>query len=234
MRISKPAAMCMTSGDVYNLLVKSVPDFMPGFDGLQKVFAPFFATELYEARDLVAYIPRLDCEVDTNYRQFIMYAVIRTENNKVLVYNRQPKGSDVGEAGLAGAASIGFGGHIELMDYNPNPWVSLRRSMQRELREELYHHAIGSDVMFFEEESYHCHVLGVIHSNASDVDKVHLAVVMLVDLPCSSEDLMEGTLYSKEPDQVRNLRWVPVEKLHEEEGMEGWSSAIIKSNLLIL
>lgn len=234
MRISKPAAMCMKSVDVYNIMVKSVPDFMPGFDGLQKVFAPFFVSELYEARNLVAYIPRLDCEVDTNYRQFIMYAVIRTEDNKVLVYNRQPKGSDVGEAGLSGAASIGFGGHIELMDYTPNPWVSLKQSMRRELREELYHRDIDSDVMFFEEESYDYRVLGVIHSNASDVDKVHLAVVMLVDLPCSSEDLAEDTLYSKEPDQIRNLRWVPVEKLHEEEGMESWSASIVKSNHLIL
>lgn len=234
MRISKPAAMCMKSVDVYNIMVKSVPDFMPGFDGLQKVFAPFFMAESYKARDLVAYIPRLDCEVDTDYRQFIMYAVIRTEDNKVLVYNRQPKGSDVGEAGLAGAASIGFGGHIELMDYNPNPWVSLRQSMQRELREELYHHSTDSDVMFFEEESYTYQVLGVIHSNASSVDKVHLGVVVLVDLPCSSEDLVEGTLYSKEPDQVRNLRWVPVEKLHEEENMESWSVSIIKSSYLTI
>lgn len=234
MRISKPAAMCMTSGDVYNLLVKSVPNFMPGFDGLQKVFAPFFTTELYEARNLVAYIPRVDCEVDTNYRQFIMYAVIRTEDNKVLVYNRQPKDSDVGEAGLSGAASIGFGGHVELMDYNLNPWVSLRRSMQRELREELYHCDVDTDEMFFEEESYTYHILGVIHSNASSVDKVHLGVVVLVDLPCSSEDLVEGTLYSKEPDQILNLRWVPVEKLHEEENMESWSVSIIKSNLLTI
>ncbi len=233
MRVSKIPAMCMKVSDVTEILERSVPGFMPGFGGFQKIIEPLFKTELNNAHALVAYIPRIDCENDPSYRQFIIYAVVRSSDAKVLVYNRQAKDAGVGESRLAGAASIGFGGHSELEDCHQElPWDSLMASMHRELCEELHHD--NGYIMVFEEEAYASKLLGIINSSATDVDKVHLAIVVSIDLPYSSEEMNSySVLHSKEPDQIKNIRWVPVESLNQEANLESWSAAIVQSNVLV-
>lgn len=232
MRKSKPAAMCMATQDIHVLLVNSVPGYLPGFDGLQRINTHIFGSCLDAQRDLVAYIPRVDCENDPSYRQFILYGVIRSFDGKVLVYNRQAKGSTNGDNRLEGAASIGFGGHIEMCDHCFFPSNTLKVSFNRELEEELYHENIFVDRNFNKE------IIGIIHSKASEVDAVHLGVVVFVDLlktanelPITDPSLKHG-LQSKEPEQVRNLRWLTLDEVKQEVGMESWSKFIIDSGVL--
>lgn len=232
MRKSKPAAMCMATQDIHVLLVNSVPGYLPGFDGLQRINTHIFGSCLDAQKDLIAYIPRVDCESDPSYRQFILYGVIRSFDGKVLVYNRQAKGSTAGDNRLEGAASIGFGGHIELCDHCNFPTNTLKVSFNRELEEELYHENIFVDRNFNKE------TIGIIHSKASEVDAVHLGVVVFVDLLKTADELpiTDGTsilgLHSKEPEQVRNLRWLTLDEVKQEAGMESWSKFIIDSGTL--
>jgi len=179
MRKSKPAAMCMATQDIHVLLTHSVPGYLPGFDGLQRINTNIFGQCLDAQKDLIAYIPRVDCESDPSYRQFILYGVIRSFDGKVLVYNRQAKGSTSGDNRLEGAASIGFGGHIELCDNTEFPSRTLSNSFKRELEEELYHMNV------FEDCHYNKYTVGIIHSKASEVDAVHLGVVVFYKIQSS-------------------------------------------------
>lgn len=235
MRKSKPAAMCMKDSDLFPILQASVPTFMPGFSGYQAFDEDTFRDITKDAINLTAFIPRVDCEVDPTYRQFIPYAVIESSDGKILVYNRQGKESSEGESRLAGAASIGFGGHVDIKDFgNPQYLLSpLRYAVYRELREELYHHD-RQHKEIFEEFYYEIEWKGIIRSFQTEVDSVHLGIIALVKLYAHSVQ-MEITqeqrygFYSKEPEQIQNLRWVNKEDLINEPNMESWSKFLINS-----
>ena len=80
--------------------------------------------------------------------------------------------------------------------------------------------------------------IGVIHSKASEVDAVHLGVVVFVDLLADSREVpitditSKLGLHSKDPEQVRNLRWLTLDEVKQEAGMESWSKFIIDSGVL--
>lgn len=234
MRKSKPAAMCMKDSDLFPILQASVPTFMSGFSGYQAFDKNTFSALTKDALNLVAFIPRVDCETDPTYRQFIPYSVIESSDGKILVYNRQGKESSEGESRLAGAASIGFGGHVDIKDFGYSytfmrPLIS---AVCRELKEELYHRNGIKEV--FEEYDYEIEWKGIIRSFESEVDAVHLGIVTLVKLSVDSV-YMEITekqphgFFSNEPDQIRNLRWVSKEDLINEPNMESWSKYLIQS-----
>lgn len=237
MRKSKPAAMCLHTTDVHDLLNASVPDYMPGFDGFQFVDHRMFTAKMSEAKDLFAFIPRVDCETDTNYRQLIPYVIIKSSDGKILTYNRQAKGSKEGEQRLAGAGSIGFGGHIEIDDVDPwGPISTVCKNVSRELCEELYHDIEEGGV--FTTDSYALTIKGILRSSATEVDKVHLGIILIAAL---TEDSIEMTVteqgakhgfYAAEPDQIINLRWLTPAELKEEPNMENWTKYIIESSLI--
>lgn len=235
MRKSKPAAMCMKDSDLFHILQASVPTFMSGFSGYQAFDKNTFSALTKDALNLVAFIPRVDCETDPTYRQFIPYSVIESSDGKILVYNRQGKESSEGEARLAGAASIGFGGHVDIKDFG-NPFTLMRplaSAVYRELKEELYH-CDNHHKEIFEESDYEIEWKGIIRSFETGVDSVHLGVIALVKLNVDSV-YMEITekqrhgFFSNEPDQIRNLRWMTKEDLINEPNMESWSKYLIQS-----
>ncbi len=239
MRKSKPAAMCMKDSDLFPILQKSVPTFMPGFFGYQAFDEETFRNLTKDAINLTAFIPRVDCEVDPSYRQFIPYSVIESSDGKILVYNRQGKESSEGESRLAGAASIGFGGHVDIQDYG-NP-VSLMRPLRsavyRELQEELYH-CDAQHKKIFEEFEYEIEWKGIIRSFQTGVDSVHLGVIALVKLYTHSVQMgiterQRCGFYSNEPDQIQNLRWVDKQDLVNEPNMESWSQHLINSQFFM-
>lgn len=237
MRKSKPAAMCLHNLDVHTLLSTSVPNYMPGFDGFQAVYSHLFNAKMLDAKDLFAFIPRVDCETDTNYRQLIPYVIIQSSDGKTLTYNRQTKGSKEGEQRLAGASSIGFGGHIEVNDVDPwGPLSTLRKNISRELSEELYHDTEEGGV--FVRDSYELSTMGIIRSSATEVDKVHLGIVVIaslfndsIEMKVTEQGAKHG-FYAAEPDQIINLRWLTPAELKEEPNMENWSKYIIQSSLI--
>ena len=119
-----------------------------------------------------------------------------------------------------------------MCDNTEFPSRTLSNSFKRELEEELYHMNV------FEDCHYNKYTVGIIHSKASEVDAVHLGVVVFVDLLADSREVpitditSKLGLHSKEPEQVRNLRWLTLDEVKQEADMESWSKFIIDSGTL--
>lgn len=121
------------------------------------------------------YIPRTHAEQDPNYLQIIPYMMVRNWKKEFFVYQRGLTG---GEDRLHSLYSIGVGGHVDLEDvvfakYGKlaTDWT-LRNSASRELAEELR----------IDQSSPGGKWLTVLHSNKDEVGKVHVGLLLLVDL----------------------------------------------------
>lgn len=113
------------------------------------------------------FIPRSECETNPAYLQLIPYVMVKRYGH--LLQYRRVKGS--GETRLVGKASVGFGGHInetDLMDSTRTVSDLILAGARRELLEELGISALGGFVFS-----------GFVYSNATEVDRVHLGVVLL-------------------------------------------------------
>lgn len=233
MRKSKPAAMCLKVEDVLDWL-------SPGYSLLTSDFQPEpedFNTllRLNERGDLMAFIPRVDCETDFNYLQLLPYAVVMTHDGRIIGYNRPTKGG--GEVRLAGNFSIGFGGHVELEDavsaLGCDVTDTLDRALLRELDEEI---RIEENLIGLSRHVYSLpslqdfRLLGIIRSQESDVDRVHLGLVYLV--VCDISGMSEPVATTPEPDQVINPRILTLEEARAEASPESWTAKILNSSVL--
>lgn len=181
------------------------------------------------------------------HRHLIPYTVV-THKGKIALYARTPKGT---ESQLHGKHSIGFGGHIDLVDvayfgetgtyggveYKRNSIdlaSTVGTALGRELEEELgvhpdniesFHNPMSAEGY----DTYMNHHYGerehsLIISRASDVDSRHLALVYRVELKDISELVIE--------DRLNFIGWFTVEELRSQyfEELESWSQAIIAGN----
>ena len=243
MRKSKPAAMCLKVEDVLDWLFPSshngeayspwASNFQPepnGFDTLAR---------LNEMGNLMAFIPRVDCETDFSYLQLLPYAVVMAHDGRIVGYNRPTKGG--GEVRLAGNFSIGFGGHVELedvkacRDYPDLPTLILESALGRELEEEINLRSEGelsrwvcppSSVVLNRGGEF----IGIIRSQDSAVDRVHLGLVYLVR--CNTKDIKDLVAHTPEPDQVINPRILTLEEARAEASPESWTAKILNSSVL--
>lgn len=145
------------------------------------------------------FLPRAEVEDDPSWRQLIPYAVVERASEVFLV-ERLSGGS---EARLHNRYSLGIGGHINRQDTeHESARDLLEAALARELREEL---VIGA---FFAE------AVGLIHSDANPVDRVHTGVlyrVSALEAKVLEQHKLRGTWASL--DQVAAL----------EARLEGWS-----------
>lgn len=183
------------------------------------------------------------------HRHLIPYTVV-THNGKIALYSRTPKGT---ESQLHGKYSIGFGGHIDLVDvaYFGDTGIygdveykadsidlasTVEESMLRELREEL---GIDSDniartpITTSGYDAYMNYQYGprdhsLIVSRASDVDSRHLALVYRVELNSIDEDDIQVE------DQLNFIGWFTAEELRDQyfEKLESWSQVIVAGDPL--
>lgn len=235
MRKSKPAAMCLKVEDVfdwllpgYSFLTSNFQREPDGFDTLAR---------LNEMGNLMAFIPRVDCEIDFDYLQLLPYAVVMTHDGRIVGYNRPTKGG--GEARLAGNFSIGFGGHVEPVDfinaYGNAPVDVIDSALGRELEEEINLRSEGelsrwvcppsSGVLTNGGE-----FIGIIRSQDSAVDRVHLGLVYLVQMDTKGMPNLIAT--TPEPDQVINPRILTLEEARAEASPESWTAKILNSSVL--
>ncbi len=118
--------------------------------------------------------PRMILEADPGFRQLIPYVILRS-NSRFGVYKRSRKSTEVR---LAESWSIGFGGHVSLVDLVLSPQqeidvsATLAKASIRELAEELHLTQIP-----ISQRS----VL-IICDNDSEVGRVHAGVVQIWDL----------------------------------------------------
>ena len=105
------------------------------------------------------FLPRPTAEVSPEYKQIIPYVVIRSGGDYVLL-RRTPKQS---EARLHDKLSLGIGGHI-------NPGHDLLAGLRKELEEEV---AVA--------DPYELAFAGILNDDETDVGRVHLGAVYLLD-----------------------------------------------------
>lgn len=147
---------------------------------------------------------RGDMEENPNYKQLIGYAVVKDrETKEILVYTRLTGG---GEARLHGKASVGVGGHMNMVDNKTIDEV-IKINISRELEEE-----IG---VSFENNLDDLDCIGLINDDSNEVGKVHVGLVYQVFVD-------KNTVKDIEEDALR-IDWLESSKAKKLENYESWS-----------
>jgi predicted NUDIX family phosphoesterase len=152
---------------------------------------------------------RGDAEENPNFKQPIPYAVIR-RGKELFMYERLSGG---GEQRLHGKLSLGAGGH---MNYEPADSFEevIGINLARELEEELdISHSVTPKAV------------GLINDDSTPVNKVHIALLVILDLPA------DATVGVRETDQLKGS-WITLEELKKEdtfERLEDWSKIVVQT-----
>lgn len=142
--------------------------------------------------------------------QILVYSVIKYQD-KVLTYSRK-KGA---ESRLHGSRSIGFGGHVDITDYDHklnNGFIySLALSAERELNEELNYVATVGTSEF----------ASLLVDQSNPVGAVHVGIPILRKI----QDINEIKV---DPKEISDPIWLsPEELLKDIEQYENWSKILI-------
>lgn len=117
-----------------------------------------------------SYRPRAEMEQDPSFKQLIPYVIFRYRDaaGQTLLF-QYTRGKGQGEARLHAKRSVGVGGHISVDDAaQPSAY---EEGMRRELEEEV---VISTP--------YRGRMVGLINDDETEVGKVHLGVVHLLDV----------------------------------------------------
>jgi predicted NUDIX family phosphoesterase len=143
------------------------------------------------------FIDRPTAEVSPQTRQIIPYVVIR-HGHDIFTLRRTAKQN---EARLHHKVSIGIGGHI-------NPGHDLLAGLRKELEEEV---AV--------EPGYQLQFAGILNDESTDVGRVHLGAVYLLDTPSPNVTIRET--------EKMTGQWVALPALAaQREAMETWSQIV--------
>jgi predicted NUDIX family phosphoesterase len=144
------------------------------------------------------FIDRPTAEISPQYKQIIPYVLIR-HGDAYFLLQRTPKQT---EARLHHKLSLGIGGHI-----NPDT-PDLFDGLQKELEEEVN---VAGD--------YDLTFVGILNDDTTDVGRVHLGAVYVLDAH-------DGDVTVRETEKMSG-RWVARDDLAEHRGaMETWSQII--------
>lgn len=149
-------------------------------------------------------------EQEPQYRQILPYVFIRQLNaTGDYVYQVYRRTNKVGESRLAGNASAGFGGHIDLADIVFNESIidllaTIFDAVDREVTEEIkaispeHQPELSAAVVSFDD----CFIL----DDTNEVGTVHVGVVMTIDLPPGIDVICaENELTSAQPMTAKEL-----------------------------
>jgi predicted NUDIX family phosphoesterase len=159
---------------------------------------------------------RGDAEENENFKQPIPYAVIR-RGKEVFMYKRLSGG---GEERLHDKLSIGAGGHMNL-DGNSFE-TSLMSNLMRELEEEL---EIFNPMTKDKKADIKLNVLGFINDESTAVNRVHIGILVVVDID------KDSVVEVRETDQLEG-EFVTVDKLKSKSvysKLEDWSKIAVDS-----
>lgn len=167
-------------------------------------------------------LDRKDCETDLNYLQIIPYiTLVDRYTSEIFVYKR---GADSGEKRLIGEMSIGLGGHIEESPIANEPLVNvIIETIMRELNEEVglpINDSLRRTLINkFNESNFGC-----FYCNVEEVEKVHLALSMVMSVP-------RHLLGDLEQGIITNGRWMSTSQLgiyinNGDIKLENWSNLV--------
>jgi predicted NUDIX family phosphoesterase len=157
-----------------------------------------------------SYRPRSAMEQDPSFKQLIPYVIFRHRDAAgdtfVFQYTR---GKGQGESRLHAKRSIGIGGHISADD---SAQVSAyEEGMRRELEEEVVI-----------DTAYSARMVGLINDDETDVGRVHLGVVHLLDV--------EQPAVQPRESEIIEAGFRPVnELLADMSRFETWSQICLKA-----
>lgn len=163
--------------------------------------------------------PRKPLETNYDFRQIIPYTLLKY-GDKYVSYERTKKG---GESRLHNLRSLGIGGHINTTDiyyYPTDPETidiqsTLTHAIAREIQEELICSPMYDKL----------DIVGCICSSHTDVDRVHLGVVVVI--PLSSDSIISHISHVTKVACVN-----PVESMTMiDHTYESWSQIVIKQYL---
>jgi predicted NUDIX family phosphoesterase len=144
------------------------------------------------------FLDRPTAEISPQYKQIIPYVLIRHEQSYFLLQRTQKQT----EARLHHKLSLGIGGHI-----NPDT-PELLDGLRKELEEEVN-----------VEGDYDLSFLGILNDDTTDVGRVHLGAVYVLDT-------FDTNVTVRETEKMSG-RWVPREELTQHrDAMETWSQIV--------
>jgi predicted NUDIX family phosphoesterase len=162
---------------------------------------------------------------DDRYRQVLPYVTVRNSQGLLLPYLR---GSAVGENRLAGNISVGFGGHVDLIDVVHRDSVinllkTIELNISRELAEELIINRDGvrfglcADIPVMEAGELRFN--GLINDNSNEVGRLHLGFSF-------DYVLKPGYDATCREEELRVLPWCEDSKVFDmpDTTVESWSS----------
>ena len=154
-----------------------------------------------------SYRPRREMEEDPSFKQLIPYVIFRHTNEQgdVTVF-QYTRGKGQGEQRLHSKRSIGIGGHISSDDVENNRQLDpYSEGMRRELDEEVL---IST--------KYQEQCVGLINDDETEVGKVHLGVVHILDVETPDVRPRES--------EIIDAGFAPIYELNgEKERFETWS-----------
>ena len=160
---------------------------------------------LFELLEEATLLPRDMVEGNESYKQIIVYIIIK---NKKLVYRYMRSG---GEDRLMRLYSLGIGGHVnsEDMESSGDAFGAIEWGFRRELNEELL---IRGD--------YKSKWVGVINDNSNPVGKVHLGIVMEIDVDGEPVYPIDNNLSRGLFEEVSTI-------IAEKDKYESWSQLLM-------
>ena len=160
-----------------------------------------------------SYRPRGEVEQDPGYKQLIPYMLLRHRApggaEQVFQYTR---GTGMGEGRLHRKRSVGIGGHISTVDVTADaerhPY---HEGMRRELEEEI-----------IVDSPFTSRCVGLINDDQTEVGRVHLGVVHILDLEQPAVRPREDDIIECGFRSVREI-------LADMDGFETWSSICMQA-----
>ena len=163
------------------------------------------------------FMNRDKAERDENFKQIIPYCILRDKAGSIFTYKRTPKG---GEKRLHGLWSAGVGGHFSAQEDGKVIDMDMYWSgMHREIEEE-----VG-----LKEKAYFGGIEGFLYEDKTEVSKVHLGVIHILDIMPSYMDQLKFEDKALAQGSFENLSILTKNK----SLFEGWSQIIINSEILI-
>lgn len=168
--------------------------------------------ELFSPKN-ISYRPRPEMELDPGFKQLIPYVIFRHRDAEgrqtVFQYTR---GAGMGEGRLHRKRSVGIGGHISSVDVGADGSAHpYEEGMRRELDEEV---SIDTPCT--------ARCVGLINDDQTEVGRVHLGVVHLMDV--------ERPAVQPRESEIIECGFRPVEEiLSDMEGFETWSQICMKA-----
>jgi predicted NUDIX family phosphoesterase len=149
-----------------------------------------------------SFLSRAIAEDDPGFKQIIPYVLIRHQDRFLLAQRT----SRQTEKRLHNKYSVGIGGHINDLEQSDGHKDVLHAGLERELNEEV--RVLGKRLAL--------NLVGIISDDSTDVGKVHLGLVFVLDV--------DSDQYRIEEPELMTARWAPADILREKFPlMETWS-----------